>query len=200
MKRAPYSSNVIETPAIYWIAGTWVLVFAGRRAWDVARAYVEDGRDEEARARHTLVAPPGREPGEFFWPVAQRRACICDTGGCDTKPLIEALVRCRASKVAVLEIDLESSWWVQRLPAQPDPLQFDLALVQRLEATEVRAEREQCESFMALATRCGDDALWQAARAVRDSAGEREHWPRRIHGMYQRLQLAPRARARKRRA
>lgn len=200
MRRAPYGGTVIRTPAVYWIAGTWILIFAGRRAWDAAKAYLDHGHVDEARERHTLVAPPDDDPALFFWPVAQRRACICDTGGVDLATLQHALVQARAAKLGVLAIDLESEWWARHLPAQPDPLQFDLALVDRLQDIEIERERARCEFWMRYARDHGDDELWAVARRARDAAAGGDYWPRQINGMYRRLRLAPSALARRRRA
>lgn len=166
MKRPPYASNVIATPAPYWLAGTWVVIFAGSAAWQAARVYTEHSPDGAARVRHTLVCPPGDDPHDFRWPVRERRVCVCDTGDAPEQALVTALVKAGASKIGIVEIDLSDSWWAQRLPAQPDPVQFDLALVREEEARDAAEYNRSGKTLMRLCRDFGDEQMWADSQRI----------------------------------
>lgn len=81
----PYSKQVRRTPPGYWDRGTRVLVFAGPKAWDMAREWlaVETWEMPQARHRYTLVCPPDllANADVLRWPVEGKKVVIVQCGG-----------------------------------------------------------------------------------------------------------------------
>ena len=146
MKLPPYGRAVAFAPLGYWERGTRVLIFAGDRAWDFCRAWLDVGTFEmpQARHRYTTILPPGNDPSLMRWPVKGRGVVIVECGEVadEHAGLIQALQRDGCLDGEVFDIAAQ----------RPHPLgwEWQLRALQpwsraTFDAEVMRAHREQVE-------------------------------------------------------
>lgn len=121
----PDGANIVEVPLLYWLARSWLMVFAGEYAESAARVYVSGAPISRTRMLGTVVFSPPTAPRSGRWNVRDRRVVICDTGNAPTADLVNTIAQAGAEKIGIERVDISSPWWAARLGTLP-PVQNEL--------------------------------------------------------------------------